>query len=150
MLSFLYGFIGGKASYETARSCCCNCELTKQSKRVPGICFVLPNNSFFHSPMYSSKVLLIKFSGGLFFIKQNLRFWLVWASWTDYEFLVLFKTILIDKRQKMVLFCFINFDFCLKLQLWSGLNVHFVLCTDRDSTSQVLFTMTLPSLLCTA
>ena len=47
MLSFLYGFIGGKASYETARSCCCNCELTKQSKRVPGICFVLPNNSFF-------------------------------------------------------------------------------------------------------
>ena len=24
----------------------------------------------------------------------------------------------------MVLFCFINFDFCLKLQLWSGPNVH--------------------------
>ena len=60
VLSFLYGFIGGKASYETARSCCCNCELTKQSKRVPGICFVLPNNSFF-SLSYVMAIWVVKF-----------------------------------------------------------------------------------------
>ena len=41
--SFLYGFIGGKASSEVAVAT----ELTKQSKRVLGICFVLPQKQFF-------------------------------------------------------------------------------------------------------
>ena len=63
--SFLYGFIGGKASSEVAVAT----ELTKQSKRVPGICFVLPNNSFFPGSLLCLTNMHL-FFGGTFCTKM--------------------------------------------------------------------------------
>ena len=68
----------------------------------------------------------------------NLTFGLVGTGWFEYLFIILFR--LVKGLYSLALTLELTFNF---LRHNSGSNVHFVHCTNKNSSPQDLFTMTI-------